>query len=191
MVEIVVTLAESHEGSENMVTWRVAVIKGLVTKPMGERVDTKSSLLHKENAQNASVDVAAHPIAPAKAGDGHGEEDSRDKHDGQVMLVLEADDRIFVQIRNVCAANTFGVLLHDHPAEVAVEEAFANAVGIFFGIGVSVVSPVVSSPPSDGALDTTSATKGKENFERKSCRVGGVSPKTVITGSNSKTLHIQ
>ena len=62
-----VPLAESDQGSDKMVARRVPVVKWLITKPMGQRVDTECGLLNEEDSKNASVDEAAQPVVPAKA----------------------------------------------------------------------------------------------------------------------------
>ena len=50
VVEIVVTLTESHKSRDDMVTRRVAVVKRLVTEPMSQGVDTECGLLDEEDA---------------------------------------------------------------------------------------------------------------------------------------------
>ena len=49
VVEVVVSLTKGDEGSDDVVTGRVAVIEGLVTDPVGERVDAEGGLLNDEN----------------------------------------------------------------------------------------------------------------------------------------------
>lgn len=44
MVEVVVTLANGAKSSDDMVSRRVLVVEGLLTKPVGKRVDTESRL---------------------------------------------------------------------------------------------------------------------------------------------------
>jgi hypothetical protein len=64
---------------------------------------------------------------------------------------------------------------------VRVQKTLADGVGVFFGVGVSVMSTVATSPPADGALDGTTTSGSKEDLKRKSSRVGAVSPKTVVS----------
>ena len=63
--------------------------------------------------------------------------------------MLPNHDGIFVEVRNIGSSDALGVLLHQHPTEMRVEESLSNAVGILLGIGVSVVGAVVASPPTD------------------------------------------
>jgi hypothetical protein len=63
--------------------------------------------------------------------------------------MLPDNDGIVVQVGDVSTANALWVLLHDHPADVRIEKTFADRVWVLVGIGVSVVSSVISGPPSD------------------------------------------
>ena len=74
VVEVVVALAKSHQGSNNMVARRVTVVEGLISKPVGQRVDAEGGLLNEEDAKDASVDEATKPITPAKTSHDRGEE---------------------------------------------------------------------------------------------------------------------
>jgi hypothetical protein len=59
VVEVVVALAQRHQCRDPVVARGVAVIEGLVTEPVGERVDTKRRLLYKGGTENTSVDETA------------------------------------------------------------------------------------------------------------------------------------
>ena len=113
---------------------------------MSQGVDTERGLLDEEDAQNACVDEAAEPVTPAQTCDNHGEDETHYEDDLEVVLVLPDDDWVLIQIANVGAANSFWVLLHQHPAEVAVEQSLSYRVRVFVGVGVAVVRTVVTSP---------------------------------------------
>jgi len=49
-----------------MITGRVAVVEGLVAKPMRERVHAESGLLHEEDAEDPGVDEASEVVTPRK-----------------------------------------------------------------------------------------------------------------------------
>ncbi len=49
MVEVVVPLPEGDESSDDVVAGRVAVVEGLVTEPVSQRVDAEGGLLDKED----------------------------------------------------------------------------------------------------------------------------------------------
>lgn len=161
VVEVVVALAESDKSSDDVVARRVAVVEWLVTEPVSKGVDTEGGLLHEEDAEDTSVDESTLPVTPAETSYDTREEETHDGDDKEVVLVLPSNNGVLVEIRDVGAANTLGVLLHDHPAEVRVEETLANRVRILVSVGVSVVSAVITRPPSDGTLDSTSTNCGK------------------------------
>ncbi len=166
VMEVVVTFTESDESSDEMIPWAVAVIEWLVTEPVGKRVDAEGSLLDEEDTEDTSVDEAALPIVPKKSSNGRGEDQAHKQDNLDVVLVLPDDDGVFVQIGDICAADTLGVLLHDHPSEMAVEKTFADAVGILVGVGVAMVSAMVTAPPADGAFDGTATNESKEDAQR-------------------------
>ena len=88
---------------------------------MGEGVDAECGLLDEEDAENACVDEAAEPVTPTYASHNHGENETHEKDDFQVVLVLPYYDGILVQIADVGTTDAFWVLFHQHPAKVAVE----------------------------------------------------------------------
>jgi len=167
----VVAFSKSDESRDNMVTGRVAVIEWLITKPMSQRVDAESGLLDEEDAEDAAVDEATPPIIPAESAEDCWEDETHEHDDLEVVLVLPDDHRVFVEIGDVGTANSLWVLLHQHPTEVGVEEAFADGVWVFVGVGVSMMGAVVTSPPTDRTLDC-STTNGSEEDTEREC--GGV-----------------
>lgn len=122
---------------------------------MGERVHTEGGLLHEEDTQNTGVHEATVPVTPAESGNQHGHDETHEEDDLEVVAVLPDNNRVFVEITDVGAANTLGVLLHDHPSQVGVQKTLTDGVGVLFGVGVTVVSTVVPSPPANGAFDGT------------------------------------
>ena len=60
--------------------------------------------------------------------------------------MLPDNDWVFVEIADVGTANSLWVLLHQHPAEVTVEQPLPHGVWIFVSIGVAMVCSVVTSP---------------------------------------------
>lgn len=142
VVEVVVSLAKGDERSDDMVPGAVAVIEGLLSEPVGQTVDTEGCLLDEEDAEDTGVHIAAPPVTPAKTGD-HGREHNTHKDDGlDEVQVLPDDDGVLVEVGDVGSADSLGVLLHDHPANVAVHEALPHRVGVLDGVGVSVVGTV-------------------------------------------------
>ncbi len=163
MMEVVVAFSERDEGGNDVVTGRVAVIERLVAEPVSERVDAESGLLDEEDAEDSGVEETAEPVAPTKAAREQGEKKAHDYDDFEVVAVLPNDDRVLIEIGNIGTANTLGILLHQHPPKVGVEETFTDGVWILVGVGVAVMRTVVSRPPSDRTLDGSTSDSGEED----------------------------
>lgn len=147
---------------------------------MGKGVDAECGLLDEEDAEDATVDEAPKPVTPTDTTDEHGENKAHEENNLEVVAMLPDNDWIFVQVGNVCAADTLGILLHQHPSEVGIEETLADRVRVFVGIGVSMVSTMVTSPPSDGAFDGATTNSCQKDAERKGCGVGSMCPQSMI-----------
>ena len=93
-----VALTQCHQCGEDMVARRVAVIKGLVTQPMGKGVNTEGGLLDEEDAEDTSIDEATEEVVKGKATKDGGEDQAHEDDDFEVMTVLPDDDWIFVQV---------------------------------------------------------------------------------------------
>jgi len=70
---------------------------------------------------------------------------------------------------------------------VGVGETFADGVGIFVGIGVTMMSTVISGPPSDRSFNSPTSNSGEEYSKRKSGGVGSVCPKTMVASCDTKS----
>ena len=152
VVEVVVPFTESYKSRDDVVARRVPVVERLVTKPMSERVDTECGLLDEEDAQDACIDEATVPVTPAQPCHGHGEYETHEEDDLEVVLVLPYDDWVFVQVADVSTADSLWVLPHQHPAKVAVEQSFPHGVGVFVSVGVAVMCAVIAGPWIFGQL---------------------------------------
>ena len=68
-----------------------------------------TGLLDEKDAEDASVDETADPVAPEEAGNSGGEEEAHDKRDLDVVAVLPDDNGVLVEVGDVSAANALGV----------------------------------------------------------------------------------
>ena len=181
-----VAFTEGDEGSDDVVTRRVAVIEGLISEPVSEGVDAEGSLLDEADTEDTTVNEAAEEVTPEETTEQSREDESHEDDRLDVVAVLPDDDRVFVQVSDVGTALVLGVLLENHPSHVRVEKTLADRVRILFGIGVTVVSAVTSRPPSDGAFDGTGTNGSEVDLERSSGLVGRVSPQTMVAGSDTE-----
>ena len=151
VVEVVVALADGDKSSDPVVAGRrLAVIRG-VAKVVGERVDGESGVVHKDKAADACIEKGTADVVPQVADEG-GEDETEEEHDREVVLVLEADDRVVVEVRDADRTGT-AARLEDHPADMSPEEAGVCAVRVEVSVGVAVVRAVTTGPPAGGALD--------------------------------------
>jgi hypothetical protein len=171
VVEVVVSLAESDQGSDDVIPRRVSVVKWLISKPVSKGIDAEGGLLDEEDSKDASIHKSTKPVTPAEASDQAREDETHEEDHLEVMTMLPCDDCISVQVGDISAANSLWVLLHDHPAKVGIQETFTDRVWIFVCVGVSVMSSVVSSPPSDGTLDSSTSHSRQEDLQRNGGRV--------------------
>lgn len=119
-MEVVIALAESDQGSDDVITRRIAVIEWLVPEPVSQRVDAKGGLLDEEYAEDTSVDEATNPVTPCETSDDSGQDETHEDDDLEVVLVLPDDHRIFVEVRDVRTSYSLWVLLHNHPSKMRV-----------------------------------------------------------------------
>lgn len=186
VMKVVVALTECNKSGEDMVARAVAVVKRLLTEPVGQGVDAESGLLDEEDTQNASIDVAAKPVTPADASN-QSREDKGHKDDTLYEVpVLPDNDGVLVEIGDIGTTSTLRVLLDDHPANVAVQKTLPHGVGIFFGVGVSVVGAVTLRPPAGRTLHGTSANGGKVNAKGERALVAAMGPETMVSSGDSK-----
>lgn len=181
VVEVVVSLTKSDQSGNHVVTGGVAVIEGLVSQPVGQGVHAEGGLLDEEDTQNTGVDETTEPVTPAETRDQHGDEKTHGEDDLEVVAVLPHNDGVLVKIRDISTADALGVLLHDHPAQVGVEQTLADGIGVLVGIGVTVVSTMVASPPADGALNGTATNSCQPDPQGECSGIRGVSPETVVS----------
>jgi hypothetical protein len=123
MVKIMVAFAECDKSSDDVIARRVAVVEGLISEPMGEGVDAKSSLLNEEDAEDTSVDETAPEITPAQSCDDCWEDKAHGEDNADIILVLPDDDWVLVEIGDVGTTNSLRVLLHDLVFILAAEIA--------------------------------------------------------------------
>jgi len=171
VMEVMISFAKSDKGSDDVIAGRVTVVKWLVSEPMSKRVDTEGCLLHKENPEDAGVDKSTNPITPAQSSNEARKDETHEDHNSKIVLVLPDNNGVLVQVRNIGTSNTLRVLLKNHPSHMGVQQSLADTIGILVGIGVTVMSPMITRPPTNGTLNSTTTNSCKENLQRKARRV--------------------
>ena len=142
---------------------------------MRNRVDTEGGLLYSEGSYDAGIDESAPPITP-KTSDTARQDEPHNEGNFCVMIVLPDDNRIPVQIRDINAAEAFGILSEDQPSDVSVKKTLTNRIRILIGICVAVMGAMVSTPCSDRIFYCATANSSKPDLERKAGSVGPMRP---------------
>lgn len=187
VVEIVVSFAESDKSSDDVISRRVAVIKWLVAEPMGQGVHAEGSLLDEEYTEDTSVDKSTDPVTPSETSNKRWEDQPHEDNNPEIMLVLPNNNRILVQVGDVCSTDSFRVLLQNHPSQMRVHKTLADTIRVFIGIGITMVSPVIPRPPTDRSLNGTTSNSGKENLKRNTRGIRRVSPETMVPSGYAET----
>lgn len=134
----------------------------LISKPMGQRVDTECCLLNEKEPQDAGEDQTTLPVAPTQAGNNHREQHSKYQNDEPIVFVLPDNYGVLIEVRNVCPTALLRVLLQSHPHKVRIPNTFPDTVWVLDRIRPSVVGAMLGTPPSNRALDSAAADTREE-----------------------------
>lgn len=113
---------------------------------MSETVHTEGGLLDEEDTEDAGIDKAAEVIVPSETSNKAREDQAHECNNLEVMTMLENHDWVFIEIGDISPSDALWVLLHEHPSEVRVEQSFPDTIRILVGVGVTMMSAMVSSP---------------------------------------------
>lgn len=101
-------------------------------------------MLNDEDSENSGVDESSPPVSPSETCNQCREDHAHEDDALDVVSVLPDNDGVIVEVRNVGTADSLWVLLQEHPSEVGVDEPLADRVWVLVGIGVTVMSSVIS-----------------------------------------------
>jgi len=196
----VVSLSDGDQGGNEVVTRSVLVIESVLSEPMSQRVDTEGGLqgqvedcqttaerrriiyythvVHEQQPSSSGKEETSLPVTPTETSNTHGEEQSHDQKQRQIVVVLPPDNLGSSQVGDIGDAD-LGSRLEDHPTDVSPPEPFVGRVRVEVGVGVTVVSSVASGPPFDGSLDGSGSGTGEDVFKRSRGGVGSVGPQSL------------
>ncbi|KAL9117208.1 MAG: hypothetical protein Q9187_006255 [Circinaria calcarea] len=103
VMEVVISFAEGDKCSDDMIPRRVAVVK---------------CLLNEEDPEDSTVYKSTKPVTPSETADKRWQDQAHEEDYLQIVLVLPYYNRVFIQVRDISAADPFRVLLHQHPTKV-------------------------------------------------------------------------
>ena len=123
---------------------------------MSSRVDQPSEVENNAVAKCAA-DKESIPeiLTPAIACDLSRHDEAHVECEPWVKLLLENNERILQQVGKVHATTSLdnvGVLLHQEPSHVSIEESASSIVGVSISLTVFVVHAVIPSPMVNSSL---------------------------------------
>ena len=192
VVEVVVAFTEGEDGAEPRIMRGVVFREVLFSAEegrVGERVDEEGGLVNKEGLGEGSVEVSTNPVAGEETADERRKNDARSKGVVHVVVVLVLDVGIGVVVRDVNVAEDRIVLLHDHPANVRVQETTLGVVGILVSINVVVVDAVITTPPFDGTLESSSSEEAEDLLDGLGGDEGAVGEEAVIADCDTPSVQ--
>jgi len=142
--------------------------------------------VNEQQPSSSGKEETSLPVTPTETSNTHGEEQSHDQKQRQIVVVLPPDDLRSSQVGDI-GDTDLGSRLEDHPTDVSPPEPFVGRVRVEVGVGVTVVSSVSSGPPLDGSLNGTGSGTCEDVFEGSRGGVRSVGPQSVITSGNSQT----
>ena len=114
---------------------------------MAGGIDAEGAMLEEDDAGDAGDEEAAegsHGAAVDPAGNGR-EDEADDDGDELNVTMLKAYEGIAVEIGNVIERG-LGIDLEEEPADVGMEKALADVVGVFLVVDELVVAAVLRAP---------------------------------------------
>jgi hypothetical protein len=116
-------------------------------------IDAKGAMLEANDAGNATKEEAAECAEGpgVKVAEGGRETETDDDGDGINVPVLEADHPVAVEIDDVIERGR-RIEFEKEPADVGMEKALADIVGVFLVIDELVVAAMLGAPEEGGVL---------------------------------------
>ena len=120
--------------------------------------------------------------------DGGGEDEAHEDGEEMDVAVLKADEGIAVEIRDVIEGG-LGVDLEHEPADVGVEEALADVVGVFLVIDVLVMAAMLGAPHEGGVLEGAGAEEEGEEPDGPMRLEGEMGEMTVVAQGDAEAAE--
>ncbi len=120
------------------------------------------------------------PVTPEISGDDGRKDETPERENVEVQLVLKLEELVLFQIRGIgCPRMHIGN--EDHPAQMIPPEASVSVVWIEVGVCVAMMGTMRASPPIGGALNRASTGGEEEQLKRNRRVVRAVGPVAMIS----------
>jgi hypothetical protein len=183
VVPVVPALADGAEGHEGVLGGVGEDVVRVVAHEVGGGVDEPGEVQNDGVAESAGDEEGVPEfLAPEVLRDLGGHDVAHVQGEPRVELLLEHDEGVLVQVREVEVAaglDDGGVLLDEEPAHVGEEEAAGGVVGVGLGLRELVVDAVVAGPVVDAALVGDGVGQHEEEADGEAGLVRAVGPQPV------------
>ena len=146
-MEIVVCFASGEDGQKQVAPCSDVERVGLFAQVVRERVDEEGAVPDEDASDNASPDVSSERVTVRPPNQGRRDKSEGDC-EGDVVLVLESDDRIGFEVFAIDETHSRVLWLAEDPAHVAVVQALVGVVRVVLRVCESVMQPMSKYPPS-------------------------------------------
>lgn len=177
---------KSDKSRDDMVVAGVLLGISLLPKRVRQAVDAEGRLMNEKHATETSVDQRAPEITPSQVADGEGEDKAKEESNGQIVPVLEHNTLVRVEVADVDATSTTGVLLENHPSDVRVPEPLQHAIGILVRVHIPVVGAVIAAPPAGRSLERSGAKPEQHALDGEARVVRFVRVQTVVACGDAR-----
>ena len=183
MVIIVVAFADRSNGNKSVVAGVDAPVIGPTPPEVRGAVDQPGGVQHHDVTERKEQERCdENALSPAVPRDKGGEEEVQQETEGEVESVLEHDDAVLLQVRDVDGAaldEDVRVLAHHQPANVGEAESALGVVRVPVGLRVLVVDAVVTSPFQNVVLHGDAVEAHEQDAHRQPRLVALVRPQPV------------
>jgi hypothetical protein len=190
MVKVVVALAKRKESHETAVAGRAAIGVGLAPDRVAERINEKGHLLHKYRPGDSGEQEPAQcrgPTTPKQTQDCRQQETGA-QGDGQIVAMLPTHERIALQVVHVVQGR-LGPQFEEQPADMRVEKAFGDVIGIIVLIYELVVATMVSGPRKHRMFKGSRPENKGEEAHGPGGLEGSMSEKSMISQRDTQTCR--
>ena len=121
---------KGDQGREDMISRSVTIIKGGITQPMRQRVHTERRMMDHKLTDDATVDESTPVITPSQTGDQGWDTERHERSKPKELVVLEADEFVGLQVRDIGPADCPRILTDQHPKDMGPDQTLLSAIRV-------------------------------------------------------------
>src|SRR5665213_594780 len=191
VMKIVIALAVSQQRHHAIVPGSVVVGVGLHAPYVCQRIDKEGEVMADNQAQHPGKQEGAQNIAGGPAGQQWQAKIHR-QCQRYVIAVLQADQRIALQVPYHTEVGLAAGIVLQHPADVRKPEAAARTVGVKLGvIDLTVVHAVGCGPDQRTVLQRHGAEQQIHHLQHRMGFVGRMGEQAMVAAGNRHAVGAQ